>query len=204
MTLLEAIETRRTVRDFDARPVPDEVILRALAAGLKAPSHNHQKEWHFVLLTTPKAKKTFIRAEGRRGVVTEDTLKNISGYDPLAQKMYLEAIPKQNSMVEGAPAVLVMVFKPGAKLFDSKNVADMNSLAAVWCCIENILLSFVRDGVYCVTLVPQNTPAVKQALGIPDRLEIAAVIPFGYKAPGALVLPQKEVAAEERIHRDLW
>ena len=204
MTLQEIIQARRTIRDFAGREVPEEVIHRALTAGLQAPSHNHQKDWHFVLLKDHGAKLACIHAEGRSAAVTEQTLKNISAYEPLAQEMYLEAIPKQNKMVLDAPAVLVMVFKPGSRLFDSKNVADMNSLAAAWCCIENMLLSFAEDGVYGTTLVPQNTPALKKALGIPDDMEVAAVIPFGYKASDATILPQKEVAMEERIHLNAW
>ncbi len=204
MTLYDIIQARRTIRDFSDREVPFDVIHQALTAGLKAPSHNHQKDWHFLLLKEREAKLACIHAEDRSATVTEQTMKNISVYEPLAQQMYLEAIPKQNKMVLEAPAVLVMVFKPGTRLLDSKNVADMNSLAAVWCCIENILLSFAQDDVYGTTLVPQNTPALKKALGIPEDMEVAAIIPFGYKASDATIIPQKEVVTEERIHLNAW
>lgn len=204
MELHEAIVQRRTVRDFSPTPVPEDVTRRALGAGLKAPSHNHQKDWHFVLLTDRAAKLAYIKAEDRGENVSEKTLQNISQYEPLAQQMYREAIPKQNKMILEAPAVLVMVFKPDSHLFDSKTIADMNCLAAVWCCIQNILLSFAQDGVYGTTLVPHSTPAIKEALVIPKELEIAAIIPFGYKTPDAVIIPQKEVATEERMHTNKW
>jgi nitroreductase len=41
----EAVEKRRTVREFQAKPMEEEKLLRALAAGLKAPSHNHLRGW---------------------------------------------------------------------------------------------------------------------------------------------------------------
>lgn len=204
MDLHEAIQARRTVRDFSAKEVPPDVIRRALEAGLKAPSHNHQKDWYFVLATEQDAKLAIIRAEDRGDKVTEKTLKNISQYEPLAQEMYLEAIPKQNKMILAAPVVLVMVFKPSPQLFDSKTIANMNCLAAAWCCIENILLSLAQDGVYGTTLVPHNTPAIKDALGIPQDLEVAAILPFGYKAPDAAIIKHKDVAPDTQTHYNRW
>jgi nitroreductase len=43
MELMQAIEKRRTVRDFLDKPVAQSVIEKALCAGLKAPSYNHRK-----------------------------------------------------------------------------------------------------------------------------------------------------------------
>jgi hypothetical protein len=81
---------------------------------------------------------------------------------------------------------------------------DLNCLASVWCCIENILLSLSERDVFGVTFIPQNTPAVKKVLNIPQELEVAAIIPFGYKAHDAKIIPQKEVMLEERIHINNW
>lgn len=44
MEFYEAIEKRRTVRDFEDRPIAMEIIKRILAAGLKAPTNNHLRE----------------------------------------------------------------------------------------------------------------------------------------------------------------
>ena len=54
MELLDVIDRRRTVRDFSEKAVPLEIIQRALEAGLKAPSYNHQKEWDFILVRDQK------------------------------------------------------------------------------------------------------------------------------------------------------
>ncbi len=50
MELIRAINTRRTVRDFADEEIPDPIIKKALEAGLKAPSYNHQKQWDFILV----------------------------------------------------------------------------------------------------------------------------------------------------------
>lgn len=96
------------------------------------------------------------------------------------------------------------LYKPKTPIAESKRIYDANGLAAVWCCIENILLSLAEHDVYGATVVPQNTPAVKEALGIPQELGIAAIIPLGYKAEGARIIPQKEVDLKTVLHTDRW
>ena len=54
MELYEAIAKRRTIRDFTDKVVPEDVLERILAAGLKAPTHNHARDWHFVVIREPE------------------------------------------------------------------------------------------------------------------------------------------------------
>ncbi len=205
MELMEAIENRRTVRDFTDKAVPKEVIEKALYAGLKAPSYNHQKQVYFTLVRDPELRLGLIAAEGMKDEVSEkfkETLKK--EYEQLAQQMYMDAIPKQNRMIKDAPELLIVSYKPKKAFADSRTPADQNCHAAVWMCIENILLSLAEDGVFGTTMVPDNTAAMKEVLGMPQELEIAVLLPFGYKSPGAFVIPQKEVGVREALHYDRW
>lgn len=63
MELYEAIEKRRTIRDFEDKPVDMEVIKKILSAGLKAPTNNHLRQWEFVIIMI---KRTFTRTEAGR------------------------------------------------------------------------------------------------------------------------------------------
>lgn len=47
----DLMRSRRTVRDFDARPVPRAVIEAAIAAAGTAPSGANQQPWHFVAVS---------------------------------------------------------------------------------------------------------------------------------------------------------
>lgn len=51
------IARRRSVRDFDSRPVPKEVIEQCLLAAGTAPSGANQQPWHFAVITDPAHKK---------------------------------------------------------------------------------------------------------------------------------------------------
>ena len=50
MDTLEAIRTLRSVRDFESRPVPDEIITRILNAGRWSGSSKNTQPWQFVLI----------------------------------------------------------------------------------------------------------------------------------------------------------
>ncbi len=51
------VHRRRTVRDFDPRAVPREVIAACIAAAGTAPSGANQQPWHFVVVSAPDVKR---------------------------------------------------------------------------------------------------------------------------------------------------
>lgn len=204
MELTEAINRRRTIRDFSKKEIPFEVIRTSLEAGLKAPSYNHLKEWDFILVKEQDIRFDLIQTEEMIENVTDELEQSFKNYDTLAKGMYLDAIPKQKRMILTAPEVLVIVYKPKTQVNNSNRVYDLNCLASVWCCIENILLSLAENEVFGVTFIPKNTPKVKEILNIPQSLEVAAIIPLGYKATNAKIIPQKEVLVDSKIHINNW
>ena len=54
---LEAMRTRRTVREFSARPVPFELIRNAVATAATAPSGANLQPWRFVVISDRKRKR---------------------------------------------------------------------------------------------------------------------------------------------------
>lgn len=204
MELMEAISKRRTVRDFSKEEVPSEIVRKSLDAGLKAPNYNHLRQWDFVLVKDTNIRLALTQTEEMMETVSDEIRRSFEGYDSLARDMYLDAIPKQKRMILTAPEVLVVVYKPKTQVSESERVYDLNCLASVWCCIENILLSLAEDEIFGVTFIPKNTPAVKKVLNIPQELEVAAIIPFGYKAPDAKTILQKEIEVGSRIHFNNW
>ncbi|MEN6449347.1 MAG: nitroreductase family protein [Thermoguttaceae bacterium] len=55
MDALEAIHSRRSVRRYEDRPVPEELIQKLLAAAAAAPSARNQQPWQFVVIDDRKA-----------------------------------------------------------------------------------------------------------------------------------------------------
>ena len=57
MELYEAIYKRRIVRDFKNEIVPDETLKRIINAGIQAPTHDHLRNWEFVILKEKEDKE---------------------------------------------------------------------------------------------------------------------------------------------------
>ena len=61
MEFYEVVNGRRITRDFQNKVVPNEVLERILDAGLKAPSHDHLRNWEFVVLRDKKEKENALQ-----------------------------------------------------------------------------------------------------------------------------------------------
>ncbi len=54
MDALETIRTRRSIRQYQDRPVPEEVLQQVLRAAMYAPSACNAQPWQFVVLQDRK------------------------------------------------------------------------------------------------------------------------------------------------------
>jgi len=201
----EAINKRRSVREFQPRPVEKEKLLRALEAGLKAPSNNHLRLWEFILVKDPDQRRRVAELVSKGKNITnemelEKALNNWS--DELQREMYRKALPVQVKMLVSSPELLVVCYRLRKPLRDCEILYDLNDLASIWMCIENIMLAMAAEGLYGVTSVPRETAGLKKVLGVPEGYEVAAAIPIGY--PMDYSVKQNAVSLEEKLHYDKW
>lgn len=90
MDALEAIHTRRSIRKYADRPVPDELVQKILRAAMSAPSACNTQPWHFVVITdrkllarVPKVNPYAAMAKGAPLAILvagDVTLKQVPGY----------------------------------------------------------------------------------------------------------------------------
>ncbi|OFX83983.1 MAG: hypothetical protein A2W99_03480 [Bacteroidetes bacterium GWF2_33_16] len=204
MELKEVIEKRQTIREFKDIDIPIEIINYAIENGFKAPSYNHLKEWDFIILKTTEDKAKLINAEnlGTKRDIQKDS--QVVFNDVTIKAMYEYAIPKQKSMILDAPLILMVVYKPKTPIKNIKRIYDLNCLASVWTCIENVLLSLAEHDVYGVTYIPKKTDDIKLLFNIPNDLEVASIIPIGYKQDDAIIPKKKSISISEHIHYNNW
>ncbi len=50
LEVFDAIDKRRSVRAYDHRPVPDDVLMKILETGRIAPSASNIQPWHFIVV----------------------------------------------------------------------------------------------------------------------------------------------------------
>lgn len=205
MNFLEVVNKRRSVREFQSRPIEEEELLRVLEAGLKAPSHNHLREWEFILVKDFEQRKKVVGLGAQAENVTNqrELEKATEGMaDELQREMYFKALPVQKRMLMSSPELLVVCFRMRKPLSECKSLYDLNCFASVWTCVENILLAMAAEGLYGVTYVPHETNSLKKVLGIPEDYEVATIMPIGY--PKDYFIEQKPVYIKEKIHYDEW
>jgi nitroreductase len=71
MDVYEAIKMRKSVRSYESRDVPDEVLTRILDAARLAPSANNFQEWRFVVVRDAQTRRKIARAACRQTFVGE-------------------------------------------------------------------------------------------------------------------------------------
>lgn len=54
MEAIDCIMTRRSIRKYQDKPVPEETIKKILEAGMMAPSAGDQRPWHFIVVKDKK------------------------------------------------------------------------------------------------------------------------------------------------------
>lgn len=113
MEFYEAINKRKTTRDFLKKEVDFEVIKRILEAGNKAPTWNHNRNWQFIILRTDEEKEyAFSEAKAAADKFDADRYLNMPRPYPitLGQKMYGYAMPRQYTMLKVPPTYMISVF----------------------------------------------------------------------------------------------
>lgn len=202
MDLYEAIEKRKTIRRFDKRPIPDEIVKRVLNAGLKAPAGIHVRDWHFILLKDTSVRQEMVRVDEVEDVSADVYKKRtkLTESSPITLEMYIEANTVQKSMSLFAPEVLVVCYEENKAIKDFTHINDLNRSASIWCCIENILLAMAAEGIFGVTRIPHNIDGIRSLLNIPNNYEIATIISFGYPEDNTGRCKQNPVNLDEHVH----
>ena len=152
MEFIEAVRNRRTVRTFTGEPVPEEVIMKMLEAGLLAPTNDHMRNWEFVLLHTAEEKETGLQAV--KAWTLEHGGRRHEVPDAAAQVMYDHALPRQYTMLYDADWVILPFFKCSDQIFREGILNRLNPFASIWCVIENILLAAADAGLGCSLRIP--------------------------------------------------
>lgn len=57
MDLFDALHTRRSIRQFTDKPVPEDLVQKILSAAMAAPSACNAQPWHYVIISDPQVLK---------------------------------------------------------------------------------------------------------------------------------------------------
>ncbi|MHB0935160.1 MAG: nitroreductase family protein [Armatimonadota bacterium] len=165
MELMEAIYTRRTVRNYTSDPVPRETLQWLLDAAVQAPTGMNTQPWAFGVLEGVDRLKDF--SDRAKGYLRD----HLSDFPDLERYRGLIENPEIN-LCHGAPACIVIYAKPGATPVNDCSMAAQNVMLAA--CALGLGTCWV--GFLSFLL---NQPEVKAELGVPDGYQVIAPIVVG-------------------------
>jgi nitroreductase len=93
MDVLEAIRTRRSIRKFRPKPIPNEKLKTILEAGRLAPSAGNRQPWFFVVVKDPERKKALAMAAGNQTFIADAGVIIVALGDPEASPRWFRQDP---------------------------------------------------------------------------------------------------------------
>lgn len=159
MELFEAIEKRRTVRNFK-KGASEEQLKKIILAGTKAPSAGNMQCWEFVVVEDQKIADQI--AEQKYELARKATPKQGETKEQIEQR----ALGQKNSFKNAS--VVAVCFKKGQS-------------ETAWLCIQNMSLAAVDLGLGSGIVGYWDEPEkeVKKILNVPEGYELAAVMKIG-------------------------
>ena len=105
--VLEAIQKRRSVRSYEDKPVPKEMVNSIIEAANQAPSAMNSQPWRFVVVEDPAVKKKLLGAAMPHA---KKILESVKDADP---ERYAQIMKRYNELPDpiyySAPSVLFVI-----------------------------------------------------------------------------------------------
>ncbi len=172
MSVLEAIRTRRSVRRFLKKPIPDEDVVKIMDAGRLAPSGFNRQNWEFVYVDDPRVLRM---------------IKNCSPgfYGDAAAAIIIGVRPRKDAYE-----------RERAKAFHRENynlgALDMGFAA------ENMLLTAHALGLGGCAIASFNDVGVGKVLNAPSDWRPLLIVSLGYPDGTPKMPPKKRLS--EIVH----
>lgn len=206
MEFYEAINNRKTIREFEDETIKTDIIEKIISAAFKAPTNDHMRDWHFIIVRDKNITVRLLNIIPKE-ISNEDIdnlIKDWNLNDNVQQECYRNAVPKQYRMLFEASAIIIPLLKQKTDILHPDDISHLNGFASIWCSIENIFLAATAEGYGCNLRVPLGNEGIyaKDILGFPNDYFMPCFIGIGKPKKQIIPIKQKEINIKERIHWD--
>ena len=163
MEVFEAVRTVLAVRQYQDKPIPDEVVRQIVEAGRLTASGGNGQPWHFIV------------------VQDKETLRKLG------------SLVSTGRYIPQAPLAIVIAIEPGRI-----GISDGSRA------IQSMMLTAWAQGIGSNWTGFDDLKQVNPVLGIPQEIEILAVVPFGYPAATIGKGRKNRKPLSEVAHRERW
>lgn len=211
-TFDEIVHSTPTCRFYRTDPVADDQLVRVLDAARFAPQGGNRQPVHFVVVTERQTKETlrdwYLEPWSAYVASVESGAQSVGGAK--AHQSVLDADHMARHLAD-APVLIVVCADLASLHATDTNLGRLSIVggASVYPAVQNLLLAARAEGLGAAltTLLAAYEPQIKELLGIPDGVAVAAVVVLGHPErplPTRLSRrPLAETAFSERWGRPL-
>jgi len=183
LSLQEAIQTRRSIRNFDSQSVSIDCIEQIIEAARLAPSGTNRQPWRFVLLNSQEDKEKIAGTVVQPFVLEAPALfvccvDRNSFTRSLVEKRMQELV--ETNVVSEEAAGYIAQRKMPEKVEDV--VLPSSAYLDLGIAVEQMVLQATALGLGSCWVRLFNAEQLHEALGLPQEIEVVALLPFGYPA----------------------
>lgn len=182
-TFYRELDRRRTVREFDSRPVSREVIENCIRAAGTAPSGANLQPWKFVVVSDP-----VMRRQIRVGAEEEER----EFYSHRAPKEWLEALEPLGTdhdkpFLETAPTLIAVFGEMYGTGEDGGKRKHYYTVESVGLATGLLIAAVHQAGLVSLTHTPSPMKFLNPILGRPENERPFLLLVVGYPAAGVEV-----------------
>lgn len=166
---------RRTIREFDTRQIPLEVMENIILTASTAPSGAHKQPWTFCLVSNPEIKRKI------REAAEEEEKISYSSRMPNTWKDDLKPLGTnwEKPFLEDAP-YLIVVFKQSYGIENGEKVQHYYAGESVGIACGFLLAAIHHAGLVAVTHTPSPMNFLSEILRRPANEKPFLLIPVGF------------------------
>ena len=125
--VIEAIQARRSVRAYQSKPVPRDIVKAIIDAGNEAPSAKNSQPWRFVVIEDGEVKKKLLRAALPNARKILEPVKDV---DPVRYEAITKRLSELPDPIYYSAPVIVFVIGSGVYANHSCPLACENMMLA--------------------------------------------------------------------------
>jgi nitroreductase len=178
----EVVQTQRAMRRLSPDPVSDDLIRKIIWAATRAPSGSNRQGWRFLVVKDADRKQAIgkIYSELFESSKAAGNLQDDPGISEEQRANNQRVVASAQHLADHlgkAPVIIVPCAFPTGPFRDG-----MATGSSIYPAVQNLMLAAraLGLGTTLTTLHRQNQPAIRSALGIPETVETAALIPVGW------------------------
>jgi nitroreductase len=202
--LFDTIYSLRSIRRLKPDPIPEDILRKIVEAGIHAPSGGNRQDWGFILVRDPEL-KTFIRDRYRDAQQkSRASQPPISELPPDRQRAIKASMYLSEHMNEVPVILLACHAKEYPAWANNQRGSTATVHGSIYPAVQNILLACRAYGIGSVLTTTHFffEDDLKKKVGVPDSMEISALLPMGY--PRGKLGKNTRKPVDEVLYWDRW